>query len=55
MISPQNIAVGVSTVGLVGHEGDVLRSTFWHSIVFATFIGVIAWVQAYLLPGMVPR
>jgi lactate permease len=55
MISPQNIAVGVSTVGLVGHEGDVLRSTFWHSIVFATFIGVIAWVQAYLLPSMVPR
>lgn len=55
MISPQNIAVGVSTVGLVGHEGDVLRSTFWHSIVFATFIGVIAWVQAYLVPGVVPR
>jgi glycolate permease len=55
MISPQNIAVGVSTVGLVGHEGDVLRSTFWHSIVFATFIGVIAWVQAYLLPATVPR
>ncbi|MFL5619542.1 MAG: L-lactate permease, partial [Gemmatimonadaceae bacterium] len=55
MISPQNIAVGVSTVGLVGHEGEVLRSSFWHSIVFATFIGVIAWVQAYLLPAMVPR
>jgi lactate permease len=55
MISPQNIAVGVSTVGLVGHEGEVLRSTFWHSIVFATFIGIIAWVQAYLLPSMVPR
>jgi lactate permease len=55
MISPQNIAVGVSTVSLVGHEGDVLRSTFWHSVVFATFIGVIAWVQAYLLPATVPR
>ena len=55
MISPQNIAVGVSTVGLVGQEGDVLRSTFWHSIVFATFIGVVAWVQAYLLPATVPR
>jgi glycolate permease len=55
MISPQNIAIGVSTVGLVGREGEVLRSTFWHSIVFAAFIGVIAWVQAYVLPGMVPR
>jgi lactate permease len=55
MISPQNIAVGVSTVGLVGREGEVLRSTFWHSIVFATFIGIIAWVQAYVVPSMVPR
>ena len=42
MISPQNIAIGVSTVGLVGHEGEVLRSTFWHSVLFATFIGGIA-------------
>src|SRR5215212_3091952 len=54
MISPQNIAIGVSTVGLVGQEGEVLRSTFWHSIVFATFIGVIAWVQAYVVPWTVP-
>ena len=54
MISPQNIAIGVSTVGLVGREGEVLRSTFWHSIVFATFIGVIAWVQAYLVPWTIP-
>ena len=55
MISPQNIAIGVSTVGLVGREGEVLRSTFWHSVVFAAFIGVIAWAQAYLVPWMVPR
>ena len=55
MISPQNIAIGVSTVGLVGHEGDVLRSTFWHSIVFATFIGVVAWLQAFVVPWMIPQ
>jgi L-lactate permease len=55
MISPQNIAIGVSTVGLVGREGEVLRSTFWHSIVFATFIGVVAWLQAFVVPWMVPR
>jgi lactate permease len=41
-------------VGLVGQEGDVLRSTFWHSILFAAFIGVIAWVQAYVVPWTVP-
>jgi L-lactate transport len=39
MISPQNISVGVTTVGLIGHEGQVLRTTFWHSVIFATFIG----------------
>ena len=54
MISPQNIAVGVSTVGLIGHEGEVLRSTFWHSVAFATFIGVLACAQAYLVPWMIP-
>lgn len=54
MISPQNISVGVTTVGLIGQEGDVLRSTFWHSVLFATFIGLLAWAQAYLVPWVVP-
>src|SRR6266550_1701976 len=54
MISPQNISVGVSTVGLIGHEGEVLRSTFWHSVAFATFIGLLACAQAYLVPWMIP-
>ena len=54
MISPQNISVGVSTVGLIGHEGEVLRTTFWHSVGFATFIGLLACAQAYLVPGMIP-
>jgi L-lactate transport len=54
MISPQNIAVGVTTVGLVGKEGDVLRSTFWHSIVFAGVISLLAFAQAYGLKWMVP-
>lgn len=54
MISPQNIAVGVTTVGMVGQEGDVLRSTFWHSILFAVAISLLAFAQAYWLKGMVP-
>lgn len=54
MISPQNIAVGVTTVGLVGKEGDVLRSTFWHSILFALAISLLAFAQAYWLKWMVP-
>ncbi len=54
MISPQNISVGVSTVGLIGQEGEVLRSTFWHSVLFAALIGLVACAQAYVLTWMVP-
>lgn len=54
MISPQNIAVGVTTVGLIGQEGSVLRSTFWHSIALAAMLGLLALAQAYWLPWMVP-
>jgi L-lactate transport len=55
MISPQNIAIGVTTVGLVTQEGKVLRSTFWHSVVFAALISALAYVQAFWIIRMVPR
>jgi lactate permease len=54
MISPQNIAVGVTTVGLIGQEGIILRATFWHSILLAALLGLVAFAQAYWVPGMVP-
>jgi L-lactate transport len=54
MISPQNIAVGVTTVGLIGKEGNVLRRTFWHSVLLAGLLGLLAFAQAYWIPGMVP-
>ncbi|MHB8638554.1 MAG: L-lactate permease [Candidatus Acidiferrales bacterium] len=54
MISPQNIAVGVTTVGLIGEEGKVLRSTFWHSIILASAISILAFAQAHWLSWMVP-
>jgi L-lactate transport len=54
MISPQNIAVGVTTVGLVGHEGDVVRSTLGHSLLLALMLSLIAFAQAYWLNWMIP-
>ncbi|HEV2297830.1 MAG TPA: L-lactate permease [Candidatus Acidoferrales bacterium] len=54
MISPQNIAIGVTTVGMVGQEGKVLHSTFWHSVLLAALIGLLAYAQAHFLSGMVP-
>ena len=54
MISPQNIAVGVTTVGLIGREGEILRRTFWHSILLPLGLGLLVFAQAYWLKGMVP-
>ena len=54
MVSPQNIAVGVTTVGLIGQEGKVLRSAFWHSILLAGIVSALAFAQAYWLTWMVP-
>lgn len=54
MISPQNICIGVTTVGLIGREGEVLRTTFWHSIVLAGLLSTLALAQAHVLGWMVP-
>jgi lactate permease len=54
MISPQNIAVGVTTVGLIGREGEILRRTFWHSLLLSLGLSALAFAQAYWLKGMVP-
>ncbi len=54
MISPQNIAVGVTTVGLIGQEGKILRATFWHSVLLAAMLSLVAFAQAYWLTRMVP-
>jgi L-lactate transport len=54
MISPQNIAVGVTTVGLIGQEGKILRATFWRSVLLTALLGLVALAQAYVLPRMVP-
>ena len=54
MISPQSIAVACAAVGLVGKEADLFRFTLKHSLFFAVIIGVITYLQAYVVPGMVP-
>jgi lactate permease len=54
MISPQNIATGVSITGLKGQEGAVLARTFIHSIVLTLVLVVIVIVQQYVVPGIIP-
>jgi lactate permease len=54
MISPQNIATGVSVTNLKGQEGVVLARTFVHSVVLTLVLVVIVIVQQYLVPGIIP-
>ena len=54
MISPQSIAVACAATGLVGHESDLFRFTLKHSLLFATIIGIITTLQAYVFPWMIP-
>ena len=54
MISPQNIATGVSVTHLKGQEGRVLARTFIHSIILTLLLGVIVVLQQYVFEWMIP-
>jgi lactate permease len=54
MISPQNIATGVSLNRMQGEEGRVLARTFVHSIVLTVLLGAIVILQQYVFPWMIP-
>ncbi len=55
MISPQNIATGVSVTNLKGQEGVVFARTFVHSIVLTVLLGLLVAVQQFLVPGIIPH
>ncbi len=55
MISPQNIATGVSVTDLKGQEGVVFARTFVHSIVLTLVLGALVVAQQYLVPWMIPK
>ncbi|HEX2097889.1 MAG TPA: lactate permease LctP family transporter [Rubrobacteraceae bacterium] len=54
MISPQNLAVGTSSTGLQGKEGDLFRLVLPWSIVLTVVMAIIVTLQAYVFPWMVP-
>ncbi len=54
MISPQNIATGVSVTNLKGQEGVVFARTFKHSIALTLLLGLLVVLQQYVLPWMIP-
>ncbi len=54
MISPQNIATGVSVTELKGREGEVFARTFKHSIFLTFLLGVLVYLQQNYLQWMIP-
>ena len=55
MISPQNIATGISVTRLKGQEGAVLARTFWHSVVITLVLVILVIIQQYLVPEIIPK
>ena len=54
MISPQNLAIGASAVGLAGKEGDIFRRVVGWSIVLVLLMAVLVLLQSGPLSWMLP-
>ncbi len=54
MISPQNIATGVSVTNLKGQEGVVFARTFWHSVLLTLLLGLLVALQQFVIPWIIP-
>jgi lactate permease len=54
MISPQNIATGISVTDMRGQEGLVVARTFKHSIILTLLLGVLVVLQQYVFKWMIP-
>ena len=52
MIDAQSIVVASTATRWYGHEGDILRYVFFHSVALAALVGVLVTVQAYVFPFM---
>ena len=52
MIDAQSIVVASTATRWYGHEGDILRYVFFHSVALAALVGILVTVQAYLFPFM---
>ncbi len=48
MIDAQSIVVASTATRWYGHEGEILRFVFFHSIALASLVGVLVTLQAYV-------
>jgi len=54
MISPQNLSVGAAGVNKVGAEGAIFRRVIGYSLILTSLVGIVAMIEAYVIPGIVP-
>jgi lactate permease len=50
MIDAQSIVVASTATQWYGHEGELLRYVFFHSIALASLVGILVTLQAYVAP-----
>ena len=50
MIDAQSIVVASTATQWYGHEGEILRYVFFHSIALAALVGLLVFAQAYIAP-----
>jgi len=50
MIDAQSIVVASTATKWYGHEGEILRYVFFHSLALAALVGVLILLQAYVFP-----
>ena len=50
MVDAQSIVVASTATNWYGHEGQILRYVFFHSIALAALVGILVFLQAYVVP-----
>ncbi len=50
MVDAQSIVVASTATNWYGHEGEILRYVFFHSIALASLVGLLVYLQAYVSP-----
>ena len=50
MVDAQSIVVASTATRWYGHEGEILRYVFFHSIILAVLVGCLVTLQAYVAP-----
>lgn len=50
MVDAQSIVVASTATNFYGHEGEILRRVFWHSLALVVLMGILVYLQAYVAP-----